>query len=261
MEVYSFTLFLFYSNPSNNLKNLVIDIGNTRIKSAISFKGKLGKSEFENYDKNNFIKKLGTLLSFSVQYNSIGISCSSTEHASYIKNRFRKEENIFLINADAKLPIKINYSKTLGPDRICGAMGAIKKYPKHKNYLVIDFGTATTYNIVSNGVFKGGLITPGVQTALKSLVENTTLPDVKLKFKGKLYYKNTLDNISNGAVLQSLFFTERIISEYKKEFKNLYVIATGGNAKLIAPLTKLINKTDSDLNLEGLNYFLEYTSK
>ncbi len=240
------------------MKNLVIDIGNSRIKFAISVNGKLVKSKFEDYDKNNFIKKLGTLLSFSVQYNSVAISCANTEHASYIKNRFRKEENIFLIERNSKIPIKIDYAKTLGTDRVCGALGAIKKYPKNKNFLIIDFGTATTYNLVSDRTFKGGLITPGIKTALKSLVQNTSLPDTSLKFKKKLYFKNTLDNISNGVILQSLFFTERIISEYKKEFKNLFVIATGGNADLIFPLTKLINKKEEDLNLEGLNYFLEF---
>lgn len=243
------------------MKKLVIDIGNSRIKFAVIINGKLSKSQFEDYDKNNFVKKIGTLLSFSVQYNSVGISCANTEHTSYIKNRFKKEENIFLISTDSKLPIKIDYAKTLGTDRISGALGAIKKYPKNKNLLVIDFGTATTYNLISNKIFKGGLITPGIQTALKSLIQNTSLPNPNLKFKKKLYYNNTLDNISSGVILQSLLFTERIISEYKKEFKNLFVIATGGNAGLIFPFTKSINKREQDLNLEGLNYFLEFNKQ
>lgn len=241
------------------MKNLIIDIGNSRIKSALSINSRLRKSISEEYDKNNFVKKIGTLLSFGVQYDSIGISCANSEHAAYIKNRFRKEDNVLLLSSNSKFPIKIDYAKTLGTDRICGALGAIKRYPKQKNFLIIDFGTATTYNLVSNEIFKGGLITPGVKTALKSLVQNTSLPEPDLKFKKKLYYKNTLDNIGNGVILQSLFFTERIISEYKKEFKNLFVIATGGNADLIFPLTKLINKKEPDLNLEGLNYFLEFT--
>ncbi len=243
------------------MKNLVIDIGNTSIKFAVSINGKLDKSKFEDYDKNNFIKKIGTLLSFGVQYNAIGISCANTEHISYIKNRFRKEENVLLVSRDSKLPIKIDYAKTLGTDRICGALGAVKKYTAKKNLLIIDFGTATTYNLVSDKVFKGGLITPGIRTALKSLILNTSLPEPDLKYKKKLYYKNTLDNISNGVVLQSLFFTERIIAEYKKEFKDLFVIATGGNAGLIFPYTKLINKKEPDLNLAGLNYFLEFSGK
>lgn len=243
------------------MKNLVIDIGNSRIKFAKCINGKLGKSEFEDYDKNNFVKRIGTLLSFSVQYNSIGISCANTEHISYIKNRFKKEQNIFLLSRDSKLPLKINYAKTLGTDRICGALGAVKRYPGNKNLLVIDFGTATTYNLIADKAFIGGLITPGIKTALKSLIQNTSLPEPELKFKKKLYYKSTLDNIGNGVLLQSLFFTERIISEYKKEFKNLFVITTGGNSDFIYRNTKLINKKEADLNLEGLNYFLEFNSK
>lgn len=243
------------------MKKLVIDIGNSRIKFSVIINGKLSKSKFEDYDKTNFVKKIGPLLSFSVQYNSIGISCANTDHTTYIKNRFKKEENIFLISTDSKLPLKIDYAKALGTDRICGALGALKKFPKNKNLLVIDFGTATTYNLISNKVFIGGLITPGIKTALKSLIQNTSLPEPNLKFKKKFYYKDTLDNISNGVILQSLFFTERIISEYKKEFKNLFVIATGGNAELIFPFTKSINKKEQDLNLEGLSYFLEFDNK
>jgi type III pantothenate kinase len=239
------------------LKNLVIDIGNSQIKFAKVVNSKLGKSKSEEYTKINFEKKVKSLLSKKV--GLIAVSCANNSHVKYIEKKFLGQKNIRVIKRNSKLPIKIDYTKTLGTDRICGALGAVKKYPKKKNILVIDFGTATTYNLVSNKVFKGGLITPGIQTALKSLIQNTSLPMPQLKFKKKLYYKNTLDNIGNGVVLQSLFFTERIINEYKKEFKNLFVIATGGNADLVFHSTKLINKKELGLNLEGLNYFLEFS--
>lgn len=241
------------------MKNLVIDIGNSGIKSAASINGRLSKSAYTDYTKNNFENRIKKVLHSVRKYDLVSISCANTKHPALIKKLF-KEKNIHILARDSKLPIKIDYSKTLGTDRICGAMGAIKKYPKQKNFLIIDFGTATTYNLVSDKVYKGGLITPGIQTALKSLIQNTSLPEPDLKFKKKFYYKNTLDNIGNGIILQSLFFTERIISEYRKEFKNLFVIATGGNAGLIYPLTKQIDKKEPDLNLEGLNYFLEYNN-
>ena len=238
------------------MKNLVIDIGNSAIKFAEVYNGKSGKAKFENYLKNDFEKKIGSVLNQKNKYDLIGISCANTNHANFIEKKF-KNPNIKLIRRDSKLPIKINYAKTLGTDRICGGLGAVKKYTERKNILVIDFGTATTYNIISDKVFKGGLITPGIKTALNSLIQNTSLPLPEIKFKKKLYYKDTINNISNGIILQSLFFTERIITEYKKEFRNLLVISTGGNAKYIFPLTKLINKNEPALNLEGLNCFLE----
>ncbi len=243
------------------LKNLVIDIGNSNIKYAESLNGNLSKSKFVSYDKDDFERKISALLLGKNKYDLVGISGSNTKRTFYLEKKYRKDKNILLIKRDSILPIRINYSKTLGTDRICAALGAVKKYPLYKNILVIDFGTATTYNLISNRIFIGGLITPGIKTALKSLINNTSLPYPNLKYKKKLYYKNTIDNISNGVILQSLFFTERIVKEYKKEFKNLYVIATGGDAGVIFPITKLINKKETDLNLEGLNYFLGQNNK
>lgn len=240
------------------MKNFIIDIGNSCIKFAEVKDNTLGKLSCKDYLKKDFKKILNKILEKRVTYQKIGISCSDVIQNEYLKTKFSKDKNILFIGTESDLPIKIDYTKTLGPDRISGAMGAISKFPKHKNFLIIDFGTATTYNLISNSVFKGGLITPGIKTALVSLIRNTTLPNVKLRKGKKLYFNNTFDNISNGVVLQSLFFTERIILEYKKRFKNLFVIATGGYSDLIFPLTKLINKKETVLNLEGLKYFLNY---
>jgi len=240
------------------LKNLIVDIGNSRIKYAEVNNNILGRVSYEDYQKKDFKKAVKEILKETINYEKVGVSCADVNQNEYLKEKYSKNKNIFFVGTDCKLPIKIDYAKTLGPDRICGALGAVSKFQKYKNFLVIDFGTATTYNLVSNSVFKGGLITPGIKTALASLINKTTLPDAKLK-KGKdLFFNNTLDNISNGVMLQSLFFTERIILEYKKKFKNLFVIATGGYAGLIFPLTKFINKKEPTLNLEGLKYFLNH---
>lgn len=238
------------------MKNLVIDIGNSRIKFAEVKNGKLEKINYRDYDKKEFKSIIGKIIK-SKSFEKIGISCADTNQNEYLKNKYSKQKNIFFVGTDTKLPVKIDYVKTLGADRISGVMGAVSKYSKYKNLLIIDFGTATTYNLVSGFIFKGGLITPGIKTALSSLVKKTTLPNVKLNKGKKFYYNTTIENISNGVVLQCLFFTERIIQEYKKDFKNLFVIATGGFADLIFPFTKLINKKEPALNLEGVSYFLK----
>jgi type III pantothenate kinase len=240
------------------LKNLVVDIGNSRIKFSEVKNNILGKVSYKDYSKTDFKKVVKEILKEKNSYEKIGISCADVNQNEYLKEKYSKNKNIFFVGTDKNLPIKIEYAKTLGPDRICGALGAVSKFPKYKNFLIIDFGTATTYNLVSNSIFKGGLITPGIKTALASLVNKTTLPTVKLKKGKNLFYNNTLDNISNGVILQNLFFTERIILDYKKKIKNLFIIATGGYAGLIFPLTKFINKKEQTLNLEGLKFFLNH---
>ena len=166
-----------------------------------------------------------------------------------------KSSTVF-INKKIKLPIKIKYSSTLGSDRICSAVAAFSKYRKRKKILIIDFGTATTYNLLINGIYEGGIITPGVETSLHSLINKTSLPIVKLDSKVKLITNDTINNIKSGIWFQNLYTVERIIQEIKKKHKNLFVIATGGLSHLIYGKSELIDKLEKDLVLEGINFIL-----
>jgi type III pantothenate kinase len=118
---------------------------------------------------------------------------------------------------------------------------------------VIDYGTATTFNLIIKGVFKGGLISPGVGTSLRSLVDNSTLPFPKLNSKSGLISNITIENIKFGVINSAVFTTERVIAELKKKYKNLFVIATGGFSVIIKKNTKVIDLYSEKLVLEGLN--------
>ena len=130
------------------------------------------------------------------------------------------------------------------------------KYPKRKKILIIDFGTATTYNLIINGVFEGGMITPGIETSLKSLIANTSLPNVKIESKSKLITYDTKNNIKSGIWFQHFFAIEKIILELKKKHRNLFVVSTGGLSKLIYNNTNLVNRFEKNLVLEGINFVL-----
>jgi len=243
------------------MNNLLIDIGNSDIKAAASVSGtaevkllkrfSYSKNEFEKDLKKNFPDTTGRT------FNQIGISVLSNDNKKFLKEYFKTKYKITprFVSDEIELPIRINYSKGLGNDRICNAVAAYLIYGR-KDMLVIDFGTATTYTLINGNILNGGLIAPGIKTSLSSLINNTSLPQVRLNFTKKLINTDTLNNIKAGVLFQSLFTVERIITELRKKHKGLYVISTGGYSKLISAKTKFINKTDSHLVLKGINLIL-----
>ncbi|MBL7127658.1 MAG: type III pantothenate kinase [Ignavibacteria bacterium] len=247
--------------------NLLIDIGNSHIKAAIGLRdASLKNIKKIEYEKEYQSEKLNDIISTFVNKNKdiykitkVGISLLDLKIRSAIIDlvKIYFSSSPVFINKKIKLPIKIKYSSTLGSDRICSTVGAYYKYRKRKKILIIDFGTATTYNLLINGVFEGGMITPGVETSLQSLINKTSLPKVKIDSKVKLITNDTVNNIKSGIWFQNLFTVERIIQEIKKKHKNLFVIATGGLSHLIYDKTELINKLEKNLVLEGINYILD----
>ena len=247
-------------------KNLLVDIGNSHIKAAIGLQDdSLKNVKRFKYDKESQFEKLNHIISSFIkkckdihEITKVGISLLDFKKRPAIRNLIKpyfRNSPVF-INTKIKLPIKIKYSSTLGSDRICSTVAAFCKYRKRKKILIIDFGTATTYNLLINGMFEGGMITPGVETSLQSLINKTSLPKVKIDAKVKLITNDTINNIKSGIWFQNLFTVERIIQEIKKKHKNLFVITTGGLSHLIYNKTGLIDKLEKDLVLEGINYIL-----
>ncbi len=142
----------------------------------------------------------------------------------------------------------------LGADRIANAAAARKLYKGH--LIVIDFGTATTFCVISEkGEYKGGAIMPGPGMSAQLLFEKTAkLPKVELKPPNKTIGDDTESNILSGIIFGHAGAVERIIREIKAEIveRNINVIATGGYAHLIAPYIRGIKKVNPLLTLEGL---------
>jgi len=240
--------------------NILIDIGNSNIK--------LGKGSSKNFDlsqiktfsysKENFNRdfRINFQLNNKYKFYNVGISVSNEEVKKILSVYFKKInlEPVF-IDRNMNLPIKIKYAKGLGNDRICNAVAAHILYGE-KNTLIIDYGTATTYTMLSNRVLIGGMISPGINTSLNSLIEYTSLPKPALSFPRNILNDNTLDNIKAGILFQSLFSTEKTIMELSKKFKNLFVVATGGYSNIMAQRTNLINTVDKNLVLKGINILI-----
>lgn len=251
--------------------NLLIDIGNSDIKTGIcgavisdskpDFKVKLlsrypySKSSFKKDFRKNFKNINNHVSKYSV--NKIGISVLQTTNRKFITDFFIKNLNTVpeFIDINSVDQIKIKYKKGLGNDRICNAVAAETIF-QNRNKLIIDFGTATTYTLVSNKTLTGGMISPGIKTSLNSLISRTSLPAIPLAFPKNIFNDNTKDNIKSGVLYQSLFAAERVITEMKKKHGDLFVIATGGYSELTYKKTGLINVIDRNLVLKGINIII-----
>lgn len=232
--------------------NLLIDIGNSRIKYCLSKSNKIGKIYSIEYKKEKFNSVFKKILSGFNDAERVYLSNVVTEFNTLLK----KNKHINLININSKLPVKFNYKGNLGPDRICSMIGARAEFPLKKNILVVDFGTATTYNLLKGNNFTGGLIMPGLNTAFNSLLSKTSLPKVNLNYDKKFLASSTDKNIINGVFAQQIFTYYYITNKLKKKNKNLFIVLTGGMSRIISKYLKknTYNSIDLNLVLKGLNY-------
>lgn len=152
------------------------------------------------------------------------------------------------------LNIKVENPKEVGADRIVNSVSAINKYGYP--IIVVDFGTATTFNVIDgSGALIGGVIAPGVKTALESLVHNTAqLPMIELKAPRKVISKTTEGNMQAGIIFGFAGLVDNIVAKIRHEYgdENMNVIATGGQGEIIAKESKTIRLVDRKLTLDGL---------
>lgn len=161
-----------------------------------------------------------------------------------------------IVGAGIKTGIKIvtENPKEIGPDRIVDAVGAYEKYGGP--VLVLDFGTATTYDLVTaNGEFAAGITAPGIRISAKALWEDTAkLPEIEIKKPKSILAQETISSMQAGLVYGQIGQTEYIISQVKKEagLDEMKVVATGGLGRIVADETDAIDVYDSTLTLDGL---------
>ena len=152
------------------------------------------------------------------------------------------------INIDTPNP------KEIGPDRIVDAVAAYEIYGGP--ILVLDFGTATTYDLVTeDGRFTVGITAPGVKISAEALWLGTAkLPEIEIEMPKSILANDTIWSMQAGLMYGQIGQTEYIINQVKKEtgYDKLKVVATGGLGRLISNETGMIDEYNSDLTLEGL---------
>lgn len=248
--------------------NLIIDIGNTRTKLAL-------------FEKNNLIEKanvedltLDALSDMMKGRNIEGVIMSVSGQDTEGVEVWLRENYFFIkLNHETPLPIENEYDtpKTLGKDRLASAVAAHFLFPK-KNCLVIDGGTALTFNLLSEkGVFVGGNITAGLTMRFKALhhftaklpllTQNTEGPNYSetMETENDLIGKNTNDAILKGVQLGVLSEIEGFIHRFREKQNNIHVILTGGDGLFFKNNLQLDNTThEPNLVLIGLNQILNY---
>ena len=161
-----------------------------------------------------------------------------------------------IVGAGMKTGLRIitENPKEIGPDRIVDAVAAYEKYGGP--VLVLDFGTATTYDYVTaDGCFAAGITAPGIRISAKALWEDTAkLPMVEIRKPASILAQETISSMPAGLVYGQIGQTEYIVNMVKKEtgISDMKVVATGGLGRIIADETEQIDIYDSSLTLDGL---------
>lgn len=237
--------------------NLVIDIGNTRLKYGVFKNQKLVASGVAD---NPYLFKINKIIdAYPIQNSMV---CAVSPIPKKLAYTLKRHTNYFEFNHNTKGPLKNLYKSksTLGSDRLAAATAAFMRYNK-KNVLCIDTGTCIKFNFVnSKGAFMGGGISPGIDMRLNALHDLThKLPLIKVNYSfntliGKTTEQSILSGVLNGAVQE----INGVIAEYKKQYPSLKIVMTGGNHAFFAKRLKSIIFADPFLLLKGLNAILEF---
>lgn len=246
--------------------NLVLDIGNTVVKAGLF-------REYELLLKGNFSTHppkesdewgimLKNWLEICPQYSKIErVVVSAVAYTAL--NPIKKAIPRYF----AKVPIEINPEiagisilcdnpEEVGADRIANAIAITRMY--HLPAVAIDFGTATTFDVVSEkGEYLGGLIAPGIRAASESLWQKAEkLFPVEIKKPLRVIGKNTTENLVSGIFYGSLGMIREILREIEREMNQQIrdVVATGGWAKLFGSECEKISEVNPNLTLQGLNF-------
>ena len=169
-----------------------------------------------------------------------------------------EDKNIILVTTDHLLrliKVELKNPYEVGDDRIINAIASLNKYKPP--LIIIDFGTATTFDVINNnGAYSGGLICPGINLSLSSLSQGTALlPLIEFKRSEKIIGKSTIGAMESGSYWGYVSLIEGIVERLKNENEcnSAKVVATGGYSSLFKEDVNCIDHFEENLTLEGLN--------
>ena len=235
------------------------DIGNTDTKIfLVSKKNKIFK-------RINFISKKITNNQLKILFRKNNIQINKIEKilfCSVVPNTFKVIKNYFSkitkvkcnevkdLNLKSVIKIKVDY-KQVGSDRITNAISLLDN---KNNYIILDFGTATTFDVLIKNTYMGGIIAPGIKLSLNTLSDRATLiPKIELKRMKKVIGSNTLSAVRSGFFWGYAGLIDNMINLIKKETrKSFKVVLTGGFSDLFKKSIKSKVKHNQDITIKGL---------
>jgi len=238
---------------------IVGDIGNTETKIClVNSKNRIIKRVSLNTKKINYALLKKSLSNFNLKNRLINkcLFCSVVPKSfNKIKSFFYKDYKIRCnelkkLKLNKLIKIKVNYNQ-IGSDRLANAISVINY---KDNFIILDFGTATTFDVVIKNTYRGGVIAPGVILSLNTLVDKATqIPNINLKKTNKVIGLNTISAVRAGFFWGYEGLIDNIVNLIKKETKKSFkIIITGGFANLFKKSIKPKATLNKDITINGL---------
>ncbi len=251
---------------------LLIDIGNTSMKIGMSDGNKLISvynlpTDFISQSADSLGLRLHALIEHAKLCEKIS-SCivssvvpSMDQLLRHACERFLGVKAVFA-HQEVEIPLTNHYEspKEVGADRLVAAYGARKLYPEAMSLICVDYGTATTFDCVSENAYIGGLICPGLMSSLGALATRTAkLPRIALEEgnlgKIPMVGRNTTTSLNHGFIFGFAAMTEGLCKQLSQTLEgDIKVVATGGFASGLAKVTPCIDAVHTDLILDGLRF-------
>tara|TARA_Y100000996_G_scaffold218504_1_gene171747 strand:- start:1 stop:747 length:747 start_codon:yes stop_codon:yes gene_type:complete len=235
------------------------DIGNTETKLClVSKKNKILKritflSKAVNDNQLNSLFKRN-----KIQFNKIEkvLFCSVVPNTFSMIKKFLSKKvrskcfEVKNLNLKSIIKIKVNY-KQVGSDRITNAISLMNN---KNNFIILDFGTATTFDVLIKNTYYGGIIAPGLKLSLNTLSDKASLiPKINLKKINKVIGNNTINAVRSGFFWGYAGLIDNIINLIKKETrKSFQIVITGGFSKLFKNSIKMKTIQNQDITIKGL---------
>lgn len=249
-------LSVIWKGDKKRQVNLLLDIGNTLIKAGFAEHGKIKESIFFPADEQGKIKRI----LYSDTFDAAIIASSGKLSSDILDNLYREVKYVLELNHLTRIPVKNEYETphTLGKDRLAAAVGANFLYPEAE-ILIIDLGTAITYEYMAAGRYLGGNISPGMSTRFASLHQMTDkLPHLSAQKDFQSPGKNTHQAILSGVIQGILFELNAYILHFLADYPSGIILFTGGDSNFFAEKINSPIFVHPDLVLLGLNHILEY---
>ena len=239
--------------------NILGDIGNSETKIfLVNSNNKIIKqTSFSSKKINNKVlsSKFKSLL---IDFNKIEkiLFCSVVPKSFNLIKKFLSKKikkkcfEVKKLKLRSLINIKVNY-KQVGSDRLTNAISALNN---KDNFIIIDFGTATTFDVIIKNDYKGGIIAPGIQISLNTLIDKASLiPKITLKKNNNVIGNDTISAVRSGFFWGYSGLIDKIVNLIKKETKRSYkLIITGGFSELFKTSIKKKVIQDKNITIKGL---------
>lgn len=238
--------------------DLVLDLGNTRLKAAVFDGRDMVWQGWAAHDLQPFL--LGVLDQYEPQH---ALLCATGAVPDWLEGLLKVRLHLFWLNEQAPLPFINAYAtpSTLGRDRLAALAGTVA-LGFDGPLLVIDAGTCVTCDLLEPGrIFRQGSIAPGIRMRLRAMHQQThRLPDIEPNESVALAGGDTASAMRAGAQMGLICELEGRIARYREDFPNLQVVITGGDQEFLVRNLKCVIFAHAELVLSGLNHILKELS-